>query len=168
MAWYVRSRPLSAEPPAESPSTRNNSDSSRSRLVQSNSLPGRPPPERMLLRSFNAFLALLAASRASAASATFLMIVCASLGFSSRILRQLLRHDAGDDPLDLEVVQPLLLLRVELRLRHLHADDDRQPLAEVLADRRDVLEQLLLGAVGVQRPRQGRAEAAQVRAADRS
>ena len=52
------------------------------------------------------------------------------------------------------------VLRVELRLRHLHADDGRQPFAEVLADRRQiVLEQLFLAAVGVQRARQGRAEA---------
>ncbi len=84
MAWNLRLRPDSAEPPAESPSTRNNSDASGSRSVQSNSLPGRPPPDRMLLRSFSAFLALAAASRASAASITFLMIRCASLGFSSR------------------------------------------------------------------------------------
>ena len=40
----------------------------------------------------------------------------------------MLVHHAGDDALDLQVVQPLaFLLRVELRLRHLHADDHRQP-----------------------------------------
>ncbi len=38
----------------------------------------------MLLRSFSAFLALLAASRASAANATFFRMVCATFGFSSR------------------------------------------------------------------------------------
>ena len=38
----------------------------------------------MLLRSFNAFLALLAASRASAASTTFLRMVCATFGVSSK------------------------------------------------------------------------------------
>src|SRR6185503_15396577 len=40
IAWKRRSRPSLAEPPAESPSTRNSSDSSKSRLWQSASLPG--------------------------------------------------------------------------------------------------------------------------------
>src|SRR5262249_20576199 len=48
------------------------------------SLPGRPPPESMLLRSFIAFLALVAASRAWAAMMTLFMIFLASFGFSSR------------------------------------------------------------------------------------
>ena len=65
-----------AEPAADCPSTRNSSDSSRSRDVQSISLPGSPPPDRMLLRSLSAFFALAAflvrtgaASRAGASAA---------------------------------------------------------------------------------------------------
>jgi hypothetical protein len=46
----------------------------------------------------------------------------------------------GDDPLHLWLVQPDLGPGLQLRLRHLHADDRRQPVPEVLADGRDVLE----------------------------
>ena len=56
------------------------------------------------------------------------MIVWASLGFSSRYLPRYSLTTPDDDALDLGVVEPFLVLRVELRLRHLHADDDRQAL----------------------------------------
>ena len=48
MAWVRRSRPCLAEPPAESPSTRNSSDRAGSFSWQSASLPGRPDVERAL------------------------------------------------------------------------------------------------------------------------
>ena len=78
------------------------------------------------------------------------MIRWASLGFSSRYVARCSLHDAADDAFHLGVVQADLGLRFELRLGHLHADDRGHAFAEVLADRLQiVLEQVLLGAVGV-------------------
>ena len=51
IAWLRRSRPCLAEPPAESPSTRNNSVSAGSSLVQSASLPGNAGPDVSFLRT---------------------------------------------------------------------------------------------------------------------
>ena len=83
IAWVRRSRPCFAEPPAESPSTRNNSDSAGSFSWQSASLPGRPaissaPLRRVISRAFRA------ASLARAASIIFETIALASCGFSRR------------------------------------------------------------------------------------
>ena len=83
MAWNWRLRPCFAEPPAESPSTRNNSHSSAVRLEQSASFPGRPPPPIGLLRCTDS-RALRAAIRAVAARTTLSTIVFASFGCSSR------------------------------------------------------------------------------------
>ena len=47
----------------------------------------------------------------------------------------------------------------ELRLRQADGDDGGQPFAEVLAGRVEILEDVLLLAVGVERARQRRAEA---------
>ncbi len=51
IAWNSRSRACLAEPPAESPSTRNSSPRSGSWLVQSASLPGSAGPPAMRLRA---------------------------------------------------------------------------------------------------------------------
>ena len=51
MAWVARSRACLAEPPAESPSTRNSSPRSGSWLTQSASLPGSAGPATMRLRA---------------------------------------------------------------------------------------------------------------------
>ena len=83
MAWKVRLRPCLAEPPAESPSTRNNSHSSGSLLEQSASLPGMPPPDIGDLRCTDS-RALRAATRACAANITLSTIILDSLGCSSR------------------------------------------------------------------------------------
>ncbi len=71
-------------PPAESPSTKNSSLESWSWVVQSISLPGRPPPESTLLRLRTSSRALRAASRASAASCALAMIRLAAAGVVSR------------------------------------------------------------------------------------
>lgn len=70
IAWKFRSRPCLADPPAESPSTMNSSDSSGEPLVQSASFPGRPPPNRasFLRTSFRAFAAASRARWAEASS----------------------------------------------------------------------------------------------------
>ncbi len=83
IAWVRRSRPCLAEPPAESPSTRYNSDSAGSFSWQSASLPGKPaissaPLRRVISR------ALRAASRARAASIILPAIVLPAAGVSSR------------------------------------------------------------------------------------
>ena len=83
MAWKRRSRPCLAVPPADSPSTRNNSQRVGSRSEQSASLPGRPPPSSAPLRRVRS-RALRAASRARAASMALLMILRATGGFCSK------------------------------------------------------------------------------------
>ena len=63
IAWNIESRPLLADPPAESPSTTYSSDSFGSVERQSASLPGSPPMSVALLRRTNS-RALRAAIRA--------------------------------------------------------------------------------------------------------
>ena len=82
IAWVNRERPCLAEPPAESPSTMNNSEISGSLLVLSANLPGK-------LEISNPFFlrvtsrARLAATRAFSASIPFSTIFLATLGCSS-------------------------------------------------------------------------------------
>ncbi len=83
IAWMRRSRPCLAEPPAESPSTINSSDSAGSLLWQSASLPGKPKPSIAPLRKTES-LAALAALRALSASTALPIIDRASSGFSSK------------------------------------------------------------------------------------
>ncbi len=83
IAWFFRSRPCLAEPPAESPSTRYSSHREGSFSWQSASLPGRPPRSSAPLRR-TVSRALRAASRARAASMDFSRIRLATWGFSSR------------------------------------------------------------------------------------
>ena len=83
IAWARRSRPCFAEPPAESPSTRNSSDRAGSVSWQSASLPGSIPESSAPLRRVNSF-ALRAASRARSASSPFSSTFRAIPGFSSK------------------------------------------------------------------------------------
>ena len=83
IAWYVRSRPVFAEPPAESPSTMKSSASDGSRIEQSASLPGSEEPSSADLRRVSS-RAWRAASRARIAAIALLQIARASWGFSSR------------------------------------------------------------------------------------
>ena len=83
-------------------------------------------------------------------------------------LSELVVDDRLDDALDLGVAQLRLGLPLELRLRNLDADDAGQPFADVVAADAGVLQvlrQVALCRVGVDRPRQRRAEAGEVRAA---
>src|SRR5207248_9058939 len=73
MAWYLRSRPCFAEPPADSPSTTNSSQRAGSRSWQSASFPGNPLESIADLRRVSS-RALRAASRARAASMHLLMM----------------------------------------------------------------------------------------------
>ena len=83
IAWVLRSRALTAEPPAESPSTTNNSDSDGSLTEQSASLPGSVEFSSADLRRVRS-RALRAALRAWAAWTALRITAWASLGFSSR------------------------------------------------------------------------------------
>ena len=82
IAWKRRSRPCLAEPPAESPSTMNNSVNDGSRSEQSANFPGSPPPVSALLRTVSR--ALRAASRARAAVMAFSKTFFAIGGFVSK------------------------------------------------------------------------------------
>ena len=77
------SLPCLAEPPAESPSTRNNSQNAGSFSEQSASLPGRLPPSMAFFLLISS-LAFLAASRALAAFSALSTIFRATEGFSSK------------------------------------------------------------------------------------
>ena len=80
---------------------------------------------------------------------------------------ELVVDDRLDDALDLGVAELGLGLPLELRMRNLDADDRGQPLADVVAADAllQVLRQIVLARVGVDRARQRRAEAREVRAA---
>ena len=81
IAWFFLSLPCFADPPAESPSTINNSDFAGSLSWQSASFPGKcvEPIPFLLVNS----LAFLAASLAFAASEILFIIFFTSEGFSS-------------------------------------------------------------------------------------
>ena len=82
IAWVRGSRPLLAEPPAESPSTMKISHSAGLVDWQSDSLPGSPPPPSRPLRRV-ASRALRAATRAAAAWIDLRMTSLASRGWLS-------------------------------------------------------------------------------------
>src|SRR6201999_2229319 len=91
IAWNIESRPLLAEPPAESPSTTYNSDLRGSVERQSASFPGSPPRSVALLRRTNS-RAFRAAIRACADDTALLTTVLASLGLASNQCESLSLH----------------------------------------------------------------------------
>ena len=95
IAWKRRSRPCLAEPPAESPSTRNSSHCSGSRSWQSASLPGSEPESSAPLRRVSS-RALRAASRARAASTLLSTILLGRL----RVLLEVGAEPVVDHRLD--------------------------------------------------------------------
>src|ERR1039457_6803045 len=143
IAWNFRSRPCFAEPPAESPSTMNNSVFAGSRSEQSASLPGKPPPVSAPLRTVSR--ALRAASRARAASRPFSMIFLATPGFASKGHQPVI-NNGRNDAVNFRVHQLHLRLRLEARIRQFHAQHTNQPLADVVAGNRRVffLQQIVL------------------------
>ena len=162
----LRSRPCLAEPPAESPSTMKISLSDGSLTEQSASLPGRREFSSALLRRVRS-RALRAAARACEAwhgladdRARVLRVLLEELG-------QALVDDRRDEALHAGVAELGLRLALELRVGELGRDDRGQPLAHVLAGEVVVLllELALLARVAVERARERRAEARQVRAA---
>ena len=84
MAWYSRMRPPSALPPAESPSTRYNSQRIDLAAGAVAEFAGQAAAAQAPLRSRTSWRALRALSRASAANRPFCTMIFAVLGFSSR------------------------------------------------------------------------------------
>ena len=82
-----------------------------------------------------------------------------------QVAGQVVAHRRVDDPLDLAVAQLGLRLALELRLGHAKRDDRGESLAAIVAGGHQVLVNARLLAVGVDGPRDGGAEAGQVRAA---
>ncbi len=166
IAWNVRSRPSTAEPPAELPSTRKSSADSGSEIWQSASLPGSESESSAPLRRVRS-RACRAALRARAASIAFFTIWFASVGFSSRNSASRALTVFCTRPRDPRVPELRLRLPLELRLAELDRDHRREPLADVLALEVVLLllQQALRARVVVQRARQRRLEAGQVRAA---
>ncbi len=166
MAWKRRSRPCLADPPAESPSTMYSSQSAGSRSWQSASLPGSELPSSAPLRRTRS-RALRAASRARAASIALPMTRLATAGFSSRKAPSLSLTIASTMPLT-SVLPSLVLvwpsncgcgiLTLMTAVRPSRISSPRDALLEVLRE-------IVLGGVGVDRPRQRGLEPRQMRAA---
>src|SRR5260221_9567473 len=83
IAWYVRSRPIFAEPPALSPSTMKSSAASGSLIEQSASLPGSDIDSSADLRRVGS-PALGPAGGPGRAQAAFLVVWRQAVGVSSR------------------------------------------------------------------------------------
>ena len=138
IAWNRRSRACLAEPPAESPSTRNSSERAGSRSWQSASLPGSEAMSSAPLRRVSS-RALRAASRAAAASTTLATILRPRSDAPRSTGRERSLIDALDHRANLGGHQLVLGLAGELRVRHLDRQHAGQPLAGVLAGQRHLL-----------------------------
>ena len=166
IAWKVRSRPILAEPPAESPSTMKSSASSGSRIVQSASLPGSEELSSALFRRVSS-RALRAAWRARARRDRLLD----DLARVGRVLLEELGELRVDGLLD-EAAHPRvaelrLRLALELRVAQLDRDDRAEALAHVLAVEvlLLLLQEALVAGVLVQRAGERGLEPREVRAA---
>ena len=144
----------------------NSSVSAGSRTEQSASLPGSAEFSSADLRRVRS-RALRAAARAWAAETALRMTALPSAGFSSRNSASVRVDHRVDEALHARVAELGLRLALELRVGELGRDDRGQTLAHVLAGEVVVLllELALLARVAVERARQRRAEARQVRAA---
>ena len=166
IAWKVRSRPIFAEPPAESPSTMKSSASSGLRIVQSASLPGSDELSSALLRRVSS-RAFRAAWRARAAEIAFWTIWRASVRVLLEELGEPRVHRLLDEAAHPRVAQLRLRLALELRVPQLDGDDRAETLADVVAVEvlLLLLQQPLVARIAVQRPRQRGLEAGEVCAA---
>ena len=130
MAWFRRSRPCLAEPPAESPSTMYSSLRAGSRSWQSASLPGRAMPSSALADDQ---VPGLPRGLAGAGGGDALLDDPAPI---RRVLLEVLDdsvgHDGLDDALDVGIAQLGLRLALELRIGELDADDRGQPFSDVI------------------------------------
>ena len=162
----MRSRACLAEPPAESPSTRKSSQSSGSLDRQSASLPGSDEFSSALLRRVSS-RALRAAWRARDGRDRLRDDLPRLGGILLEELGELLVDRLLDEARDPRVPELRLRLPLELRVAQLDGDDGREALAHVLALEVVLLllQEALVARVLVERPRQRRREAREVRAA---
>ncbi len=166
IAWVLRSRAPTAEPPAESPSTTNSSDSAGSLIEQSASLPGSVEfssadlAPREIARLARRGPRLRRRDRLADHRAGLLRVLLEEL-------RQPRVDDRVDEALHPGIAELRLRLTLELRIGELGRDHGGQTFADVLAGEVVVLllELALLARVLVERAGQRRAEAAEVRAA---
>ena len=127
----MRSRPVFAEPPAESPSTMKSSADSGSRIEQSASLPGRDVLSSALLRRVSSRAFRARAGRAIAAIA--LSTIAARPAGSPRGTARARVDRRLDEAVDPRVAELRLRLPLELRVSQLDRDDGGETLADVLA-----------------------------------
>ena len=167
MAWKRRSRPCLADPPADSPSTMYSSLCAGSRSWQSASLPGRLLPSSAPFPPYE--IARLARRLARPRSVDrFADDALGDRGILLEKLTESVVDDRLDDTLDLGVPELRLGLSFELRPRNLDADDAGQSFANVVAADAGVLQvlrQVVLDGVRIDRAGQRGTEAGQVRAA---
>src|SRR5438552_2193948 len=130
-AWYVRSRPIFAGPPAESPSTMKSSAASGSRMVQSASLPGSDMLSSADLRRGSS-RAVRGAWRARGGDRLVHDLPRVG-GVLLEKLRELRVDRRFDEARNLRIAELALRLTFELRVLQLHRDDRRQAFAHVLA-----------------------------------
>ena len=166
IAWKRRSRPCLAEPPAESPSTRNSSQLLGIFLGAVGQLAGQGQAFEGALADDQ--VARFARGLAGARGDQALFDDAAAVGrvFGQELVQRRVDHGLHRRA-DLGVVELVLGLALELRVEHLDADDRGQALADVVAAQVGVgvLEDARLAGVVVQAAGQRRAEAAQVGAA---
>ena len=162
----LRSRPCLAEPPAQSPSTRNSSHLAGSRSWQSASLPGRRGDVHRALAPGQ--LARLLGGFARGGGVDDLADHRAGMG---RVFLQpfahLVGHQAFERLAHFGGDQLVLGLRRELGIGQLDRDNRGQPFAHVVAGQGDLFllqDARFLGII-VDRPGQRRAEGGQMRAA---
>ncbi len=132
IAWNCRSRPFLAEPPAESPSTRNSSDERGVALRAVGELAGQVRGVERALAAGE--VARLARGLAGARGLDALLDDPPRLArVLLEVLGELLVDHLLDPALDLGGDQLVLGLRGELGVLDLDRDDGRQPLAHVVA-----------------------------------
>src|SRR6202521_5284014 len=164
MAWNRRSRPCLAEPPADSPSTMYSSLSAGSPSLPVGHLPGqRAPVERALAQHQIAGLPgrLARTGRIDRLPHD----PPRHPGVLLEVRAELVVENGLDDALDLGVAELGLGLALELRMRDLHADDGRQPFADVVAGDAllQVFREVILRRIRVDGARQRGPEARKVR-----
>src|SRR5882757_899546 len=124
MAWYLRSRPIFAEPPADSPSTTNNSQREGSRAGQAARVHGRFAAGQLtgFARSFSRTRGFNALADNAAGHRGMLIEPIAQA-----LVDQLL-NVALDVAIELALGLPF-----KLRLRQAHADDCYEAFADIVA-----------------------------------
>jgi hypothetical protein len=143
IAWYVRSRPIFAEPPALSPSTMNSSAADGSLIEQSASLPASDDDSSALLRRVSSRAFARREPRAHGSDA-LVHDLSGVRGVLLEELRELLIDGSARRAHAPTGCRASSCLPLELRVLELDRDDAGEPLADVLAVERLVFLMRLL------------------------